>query len=100
MDTVTLRLHEPVEDGVYRAIHSWEPVESGHGKDIYYLFLHARVQWRTPPCEEDIFTIVMQYSPTPGGRVALRQPAHILASEAPAVLKAFATFIDRSRKGA
>jgi len=75
MEKLTLRLGENFRDGVYRRIHAWHPIPSGHGPGIHYLLLHARVEWRTPPREEDIFTIVMQYSSTPGSGVALKQPA-------------------------
>ena len=97
---MTLRVGENFRDGVYRRIHAWQPIPSGHGPGIHYLLLHARVEWRTPPREADIFTIVMQYSPTPGSGVALKQPAHILDSDASVVLPAFSDFVSRATSGA
>ena len=94
-----IRLRAGSEGSVYRSIYDWEPVESSHGEDIFYLLVHAQVQWgKEHTRQEDIFTVMMQYSKIPGRRVALTQPAHILEADVDLVQEKWQAFIQR-RKG-
>ena len=94
-----LRLRADSEDSVYRSIYDWEPVQSSHGEDIFYLLIHAQVQWgKEQKRQEDIFTVMMQYSKIVGRRVALTQPAHILEADVELVQEKWQAFVQR-RKG-
>ena len=94
-----LRLRSTSEGSVYRYIYDWEAIPSGHGAEIYYLLIHAQVQWgKQRERQEDVFAVAMQYSPVPGRGVAITQPAHILEKDLDVFVQRWQAFVDR-RKG-
>ena len=95
---INLNLHEAREDSVYRYIHAWEAIPSSHRDGVYYLLLHVDVQWgQAKNRNEEVFTIAMQYSDTPGRNVAASQPAHILVSDVELVQARLAAFVMRAQ---
>lgn len=97
--SVTLQLRNDKPDNVYRFVYAWQVEPSGHANDIFYLFLHALVQWgpnRNQPM--NAFSIAMQYSAIAGQNVDVSQPPHILEDDLPRVATQFDAFV-RSRQG-
>lgn len=97
--SIDLELNTDKPGNVYRYIYSWRPILSGHGQNIYYLLLHAIVQWgpdRDQPVKA--FSIAMQYSSTPGHNADISQPPHILESDIDLVLKEFEAFREQCNK--
>jgi hypothetical protein len=94
--SVNLELRTDKPDNVYRFIYAWHTVKSSHGSDIYYLMIHALVQWEN--VSVDTFCILMQYSNVIGKNVDVSQPAHILEEDIDQVNTQWSSFTS-SRKG-
>jgi hypothetical protein len=95
--SVCLELRVDKPDNVYRYIYAWRPVASGHGPEIFYLLLHALLQWNG--VSVDAFCVAMQYSHIPGENVDVSQPVHILEEDLQLFNQAWIDFTgERNRK--
>lgn len=90
--SINLELRVDKSENVYRYIYSWRAVPSSHGNDIFYLLLHALVEWNGRA--ENIFCLAMQYSLHIGTNVDVSQPAHVLEQDIQQVSNAWAEFTD------
>lgn len=91
--TVNLELRVDKPDNVYRYVHGWRPVPSNEAEDVYYLLIHAIVQWEQLTNVREVFTIVMQYSRETGRSVDVSQPPHILKEDLHRVMEELHSFI-------
>jgi len=94
--SISLELRVDKPDNVYRYIYDWRPVPSSHSPDVFYLMLHALIQWNDFPV--NAFCLAVQYSATPGVNVDVSQPVHVLEDDVDALTQAWVDFT-RQRRG-
>jgi len=91
--SVKLELRVDKPENVYRFIYDWKTIPTSYNPNIFYLILHALVQWDNT--SENTFCVLMQYSTTTGENVDVSEPAHIIEKDLTLFNSAWSDFVQR-----